>query len=90
MKLEYFTENGVNQVIKKYEILMGREFHFDESGTRCRLFDIIKGTSKYASAFLILFQSEKNEYVTIFDFMRFNNLEYNFHAFETITIEETW
>lgn len=90
MKLEYFTENGVNQVIKKYEILIGREFHFDESSTRCKLFDIVKGTSKYAGGFLVLFQSKKNAFINICDFMRLNKLEYNFHAFETIAIEEAW
>ncbi|NCU06185.1 MAG: hypothetical protein GXC73_19685 [Chitinophagaceae bacterium] len=89
MKMEYFTENGANQVIKKYENLIGREFYFDERGARCRLFDILKSTSKYTGAFLVLFQSEKNAYVAIYDFMRFNKLEYHFHSFETIAIEET-
>ena len=89
--MQYFTENGVNQVIEKFTDLIGKEFYFDSSEIKHKLDEIIEQEmAGYADCFDIKFNSygdDKLFSLTIDKFMSHNKLKYNFHDFDTRIIE---
>ncbi len=92
MKMEYFTKNGVNQVIEKFGNLIGKEFYFDSSEIKHKLDEIIEQEmAGDADCFDIKFNSYSDDKLfslTISKFMLLNKkTEYNFHDYETRIIE---
>lgn len=89
--MQYFTQNGFNQVIEKFTDLIGKEFYFDSSEIKHKLDDIIEQEmAGNADCFDIKFNSYDNDKLfslTIDKFMSRNNLKYNFHDFDTRIIE---
>lgn len=90
MKMEFFSEQGVEEVIKKYSNLIDKDFHFDTSGIKKKLGNIQKQASNQCiGGFDILFISDVKGLCNIFDFMNFNKeIEYNFKDFDSITYEK--
>jgi hypothetical protein len=88
MRMIYFSEIGVNNVIDKYQNLIGGQFYFNnEKNGKTKLIDIFKGKSILNYGFLVLFLSEKNNYCSIDDFMKINKIEYNFDDFNHVYID---
>ena len=84
--MEYFTENGVNQVIEKFNDLIHKEFYFDDSENKQKLVEI-KGEYLPEKGYIIKFHSDHGLFMPIYKFMPRNNLKYNFDDFERQTIE---
>lgn len=84
--MEYFTEKGVLQVLEKFKKEIGKEFLFDDSEIKRKLFDIVtRKTEQVKGGFLISFQADNCEELLIDKFMLRNNLLYNFYDFEIIS-----
>ena len=91
MKMEYFTEKGIQQVKEKYADQIGNKFYFDSTKTKHKLTDIVEQPAGGRDdCYFIKFNSysgDKTLSLTIDKFMPLNNLKYNFHDFETITTD---
>jgi hypothetical protein len=87
MKMEFFTEKGVKQVKEEYKNLIGKEFYFDKSKTKFKLSYIEKEEIKCPNGFEILFHSDPEVFMLIYEFMKLNKIKYHIHDFETISIE---
>jgi len=87
MKMEYFTKKGVEQVKEKYKSEIGKEFYFNESKIKYKLSFIVEQESRCPNGYNVLFYSDQNVFAEIFDFMKLNEIKYNFHDFETTNIE---
>ena len=83
--MEYYSEAAFELVKTSYRDLKGKNFFFDSSGEKRELFDIIKKANDKANdKFLILFVSKKLEEILIVDFMKHNNIEFNYSDYKNI------
>jgi len=89
MKLQYFTIEGYNQVFKQYEEIIGRKFYFtNEKDNKSKLIHIAKSPHGLGG-FDIGFISDVNERLSVYDFMRINDIKYNFYNYDIIAIKNT-
>lgn len=85
--MEYFTENGVQQVQEKYKKEIGKEFFFDDSEIKRKLVAINKQSSgQVKGGFSVLFQADNGVEMLIYKFMQRNKMTYNFHDFDNVSI----
>lgn len=85
--MKYFTKKGVNQVKEKYKTEKGKKFYFDDSNVKHKLVNITEQKTNYPDCFLILFMSDKLLSKIIDEFMKLNDLKYDFNDFETKHID---
>lgn len=84
--MEYYSEAAFELVKSKYNDLKGKNYFFEDSGEKKELFDIIKRANDKANdKFLILFVSKKLEEILIVDFMKHNNIEFNYSDYKNIS-----
>lgn len=87
-KLQYFTEQGAEDVIKDYNKLIGSEFYFDDSGVKYELKDIVK--QKMGCGFDVRFDHYVQGILdcSIDNFMIINNISgYDFKKYDLCSRE---
>lgn len=83
--MEYYSETTFELVKNKYNDLKGNNYFFDDSGEKKELFDIIKRANDKANdKFIILFVSKTFAEILLVDFMRFNNIVFNYSDYKHI------
>lgn len=88
--MEYFTENGYEQVCKKHEGLINKDYFFDysKSNPKEKLISFDKHPSGYTlGGFYVNCVSDKGNFLPIYKFMELNEIEYNFRIFDRIVLE---
>ena len=80
----YFTDKGFDNVRSKYKYLIGKEYYFSSVNKKEKLLDIQKRPA-IENGFHIFFISDTNRECYIYDFMEFNDIDYRFEDYETIS-----
>lgn len=84
--MEYYSEVAFELVKSKYNDLKGNNYFFDDSVEKKELFDILKRENDKANdKFVILFVSKTFAEILIVDFMRLNNMEFNYSDYKNIS-----
>ena len=84
--MEYYTEAAFELVKSRYNDLKGKNYFFDDSGEKKELFDIVKRANDKANdKFIILFVSKTFAEILLVDFMKLNNMGFNYFDYKNIS-----